>query len=377
MVARESGIARHDEVAANGSAPAAIASARPAGLNEVLVIAAHELRQPAAVIYGLASTLCHQRATLTDEQLDEVVRRLHRQAERLVALLNETLDLDRIQRAEAPPELCTIELASAVERALTLAQPPPGVQVSVAIPSALHVLGTEPGLERVLVNLLSNAYRYGGSHVRIEGRSGHEGVQLRIQDDGPGVPAHLVQHLFQPFRAQPGGNGLGLAIVLALVESFGGTITYRQADPPGAEFDVTLRPDTGPPLSAGTCDTWAVDEPPTILVVDDEPDIRWLLRVALEAAGYRVVEAPDGQAALEAIRVRRPRLVVSDLMMPVMDGNELIHRIRAMPGCAALPIVALSANPHLARNANLAMAKPCLIGDLTRAVGTLLNGVHP
>src|SRR5207245_6912568 len=101
---------------------------------EALGIAAHELRQPASVIYGLTTTLVHQRAALSDEQLDEVVRRLHRQAERLVGVLDETLDLDRIRRASPTPVRSPVALATAVSEALAVAAPPSGVRVSVAIP---------------------------------------------------------------------------------------------------------------------------------------------------------------------------------------------------------------------------------------------------
>lgn len=347
----------------------------PRGLDpsEALAIAAHELRQPAGAIYGLAAMLANQRDALSGEEVDEVVARLHNQAERLVAVLDETLDLDRIRRTKAPPGLTTVDLASAVREALALVSPPEGVRVSVAIPEGLDVVATAPGLQRLLVNLLSNAYRYGGPRVCIKAAQSAELVRLCVADDGPGVPDDLVPHIFEPFRAQPGGHGLGLSIVLGLAESFGGSAAYLPANP-GAEFEVTLQAGTARShLDGAHAAPPAAGDPATVLVVDDESDMRWLLRSALESAGYRVLEAAHGLAALEAIRDRHPALVVSDLMMPVMDGNELSRRLRAQPGGADLPILVLSANPDLARDADCIMRKPCNIAELTRAVGELIR----
>jgi len=97
----------------------------------------------------------------------------------------------------------------------------------------------------------------------------------------------------------------------------------------------------------------------TILVVDDEPNIRFLLRVTLEGAGYEVVEAQHGVVALERAQESRPDLVVTDLMMPLMGGRELIERLRSDPETASIPILVLSANSGLlAGDADRAMAKP-------------------
>jgi two-component system, OmpR family, sensor histidine kinase KdpD len=99
-------------------------------------------------------------------------------------------------------------------------------------------------LERILVNLLTNAYKYGGSHVRVEGRSDDHEVRIVVADDGPGVPAETIPDLFEPFTRGPGapgmGSGLGLAITRSLVESFGGEIGYQPAQPSGARFVITL-----------------------------------------------------------------------------------------------------------------------------------------
>jgi CheY-like chemotaxis protein len=160
-----------------------------------------------------------------------------------------------------------------------------------------------------------------------------------------------------------------------LAEAFGGSIVYERSEPTGARFEVTLRvaPEVTRPEPAAR---YAADPggPVTILVVDDEPDVLFLLRLTLEAAGYSVVEAAHGAEALATIQSTRPTLVITDLMMPVMDGRELIRRVRAEPQTADLPIMLLSANPDQNVGADRVMRKPFNPRDLTRVIDELVGG---
>jgi CheY-like chemotaxis protein len=341
---------------------------------EILSIAAHELRTPATVILGLAATLAANRERMSEDQVHEAILRVDRQANRLVGLLEDLLDLSRIQRGELDVTLDSIELSEAISSAISVARAPDGARVNIAVPVGVAVLAEAPGLERILVNLLTNAYRYGGPNVRVEARHVPGGVRVSVVDDGPGVPAELVPHLFKPFRAEVGGTGLGLSIVRGLAEAYGGTASYQGEATSGARFDVTLR--------AGSSETGSEEEsryasdprvPLNILIVDDEPDVLFLLRLTLETAGYAVAEAAHGAEALAAIRVTRPSLLVTDLMMPVMDGRELIRKVRATPETADLPIMLLSANPDSSSGADRVMRKPFNPRDLTRAIDELVG----
>jgi CheY-like chemotaxis protein len=110
-----------------------------------------------------------------------------------------------------------------------------------------------------------------------------------------------------------------------------------------------------------------------ILVVDDEPDLRFLLRRVFEGAGHQVSEARHGAAALEAVASARPDVVVTDMMMPVMGGPELIRRLRAEPGSAAIPIMAVSGDPHLAGGADVIVPKPFRRRDLLASLDDVLT----
>jgi CheY-like chemotaxis protein len=116
---------------------------------------------------------------------------------------------------------------------------------------------------------------------------------------------------------------------------------------------------------------------PRILVVDDEPDQRFLLRRIFERAGHEVTDAADGAAALRAVRESPPDLVVTDIMMPVMGGVELIRRLRSEPATAAIPILAASADTILAEEADAVMPKPYLWRHLLAVADTLMEGRGP
>jgi CheY-like chemotaxis protein len=111
----------------------------------------------------------------------------------------------------------------------------------------------------------------------------------------------------------------------------------------------------------------------TILVVDDEPDLRFILRRIFESAGHVVIESRNGADALEAVAASPPDLVVTDMMMPVMGGAELIRRLRAAPGSAGIPIMSVSGDPHLAGGADVIVPKPFRKQDVLAAAEDLLN----
>lgn len=111
-----------------------------------------------------------------------------------------------------------------------------------------------------------------------------------------------------------------------------------------------------------------------ILAVDDEPDVLFLLRVIFERAGHRVIEAPHGLAALEALQQQRPDVIVTDLMMPVMDGHEFLENLKADPNTASIPVLMLTANPNGAVGADVVMRKPFSNSEIVERVESLAGG---
>jgi signal transduction histidine kinase len=213
---------------------------------EFLSIVSHELKSPIAVITGLAATLSASRHNLTEEQIDDCLDRIGRQGERLARLVADLLDLSQVESGAFRVSLEPVNLASSAERALDGAPSPPGKSVEVEVPESLCALADPDRLEQILVNLLSNAYRYGGSVISLEARGTSDGVVVTVADDGDGVPDELVPKLFEGFARGPStdgvqGSGLGLAIAEALLEGFGGRIWYEPGRPAGARFRFLLQ----------------------------------------------------------------------------------------------------------------------------------------
>jgi CheY-like chemotaxis protein len=329
---------------------------------ELLGFVAHELRTPITVIVGLAATLAARRDRLTSEQVDESLEQILLQGERLAQLVEDLLDLAQVDAGRFLVALESVGLGGAGRRALDDAPVPPGHSVELALPDDLRVVADARRLDQVLVNLLTNAYRHGGRNVRVEASRTGEGVLTVVSDDGDGVPVEVVPRLFEAFSRGPpggeGGTGLGLAIVQALVEAFGGRVWYEPAEPHGARFGVLLS-EAEPGLlneaepgvdnrGAGSDEAGWNEDVLRILVVDDESNMRFLLRMMLESDGYEVLEARYGAEALALVTESEadPDLVVTDLMMPVMGGRELVERLRADAESAEIPIVVVTSGQN-------------------------------
>jgi signal transduction histidine kinase len=213
--------------------------------SEFVANAAHELRTPLTTILGLTEIIANPKRPLEPQQFAESMALLKRQGERIGALLTNLLDYSRIEIRSSPVALETVDLATAVNAASTAAPAPDGYSVHTDVPAGLSVMADPIRLEQILVNLLTNAYRYGGKNISMDAHADSTDVVLAISDDGPGIEPKLLRHLFEPFTRGSEtqsitGSGLGLAIVKRLVESFGGTISFTGQESTGARFEIRL-----------------------------------------------------------------------------------------------------------------------------------------
>ena len=208
--------------------------------------AAHELRTPLTTVSGMAALLAAQRERLSPAELDRAFDALGRQGERARELVTSLLDLSRLDAGAVPVQLQPVEVCAVLSHALETAPPPATARVRVDCPG--HVVATTDAdrLHEIVVNLLTNAYRYGGPDVVVSARTEAGGVRVTVCDDGNGVPAALVDDLFLPFSRGTGvtgspGSGLGLAISHRLAAALGGELTYEPRQPHGATFTLRLR----------------------------------------------------------------------------------------------------------------------------------------
>jgi protein-histidine pros-kinase len=217
-----------------------------AARDEFIHNAAHELRTPLATLAGLGELLAAHLHQMSGEQVERSLAALQRQGERASVLVSNLLDLSQLEGGRVRFHLEPVDPAESARRALDAAPAPGGTSVEIAVPERLLVWADAARLDQVLTNLYTNAYRYGGPHVSVDGEAGEGAVVLIVSDDGPGVPGELTKRLFKPFaRGQDteaqGGSGIGLAICRRLVEAFGGTIRYEPGRPTGARFTLRLQ----------------------------------------------------------------------------------------------------------------------------------------
>jgi PAS domain S-box-containing protein len=207
--------------------------------------AAHELRTPLAVVIGLSSHLRNP-AAVNDPEFPDYIDAITRQSVRMRSLVNNLLDMAQLDQSRVRTSIEDVSLSEAIEHVLRALPPPEGKHVEVEVEVTIaSVQADAEKLDRVLTNLISNAYRYGGDRIEIRAQPQQDMVLLEVSDDGHGIPEELREHLFEPFTrgdARPGieGSGLGLAIVKGLVESFGGSIELVE-DGAGAHFRILLR----------------------------------------------------------------------------------------------------------------------------------------
>jgi signal transduction histidine kinase len=228
-------------------------------LNEVarnfVALASHELRTPAAVVHGIAATLHLRNEQLTEEQRLELTRTLHEQTDRLRRLVDQLLDLSRLEAHAIDVRPQRFPVRRRVEELLLMAAAERLKDVALELDPTLEAFADPDAFDRVVSNLITNALRYGKPPVRVEARDDAEMLVLAVEDDGDGVPAEFVPMLFERFTRVDAakasdGAGLGLAIAQLYARAQGGRIEYSPGKARGARFEFTLPQDQAHALGA-------------------------------------------------------------------------------------------------------------------------------
>jgi signal transduction histidine kinase/ActR/RegA family two-component response regulator len=326
--------------------------------DEFLATISHELRAPLSTILGWARELAGERGRDPDE-----VRRgaqvLERNARAQLRLIDDLLDVSRIVRGQLRLETAPLEIAPLVRDVVEGMRPSAEarqIEVALELDPDVRLVADPDRLRQILWNLLANAFKFTAERGRVGVRAAQDGARVRIvvADDGRGIDADFLPHVFERFsQAQPGGQrglGLGLAIVRHLVEMHGGTVSARSDGVGrGASFEVMLpiRPfETEPTRSAAGAAEGEGTGPLAglrVLVVEDDPDSRELIEVLLTSEGATVESADTAEDALEKLDAFDPALLVSDIGMPHHDGLWLVARVRERrPDLPAIALTALT-----------------------------------
>ncbi|HLG98631.1 MAG TPA: ATP-binding protein [Bryobacteraceae bacterium] len=390
----------------------------------------HEFRTPLTLMLGPLESLLRGDGALAP-QAREQVETAHRNSLRLLKLVNSLLDFSRIEagRMKAvyePVDLSslTTDLASNFRSAMAAA----GLELIVRcepLPEPVYI--DREMWEKIVLNLLSNAFKFTfEGHVEVSLRESGENAVLAVSDTGTGIPPQELPHVFERFHRVEGargrtyeGTGIGLALIQELVKFHGGTIAVESELGKGSRFTITIplgtahlpqaRINAGERPAASTATraeafsseafTWIArdrlsnpsDESssappaalktgrPQILLADDNADMRdHVIRVL--GSGYDVTAVGDGLAALKAIRDRRHDLVISDVMMPGLDGFGLLDALRADSQLREMPVILLSARAGeeartegISAGADDYLTKPFAATELVARVETTLN----
>ena len=357
----------------------------------------HELRTPLSVVVTSADLL-HQGlyGVLTPKQhrgLDP----LRRSAQHLLTLIEDLLDLSRIESGRLPIDL---EWCDATDLARVSAQFVRGLAFKKGV-SLSADLGVDPAMlqcdprrvKQILINLLGNAVKFtpSGREVGLSVSQEADQVSFTVWDKGLGISVADQARIFRPFEQLPqnpadaGGTGLGLALVSHLVALHSGRVSVRSAPGEGSTFVVTL-----PVRQAGFAETAAerataeaapsVDPAGRLLIAEDNEDTRELLRELFSSLGWEVFEAEDGEAAWALLPTVRPDVLLTDVHMPRLTGLDLTRRLRADPVWGALPVVIHTAvamrgdeERCLGAGANAYFAKPVDLRRLESALRGLIR----
>ncbi|MEO1299176.1 MAG: ATP-binding protein, partial [Cyanobacteria bacterium J06636_16] len=378
----------------------------------------HELRTPLTSVLGFAKLIqkklentvlpaVNVEAKKTERAVHQVKENLNiivAEGERLTSLINDVLDIAKIEAGKIEWNMQPILVSEVIDRAIAatsvLAENSSLVIIREIEPNLSTVMGDRDRLIQVVINLLSNAIKFtatGSVTCRVQRQD--DEVVISVIDTGVGLAPEDLDQVFEKFKQvgevmtdKPKGTGLGLPICKQIIEHHGGRIWVDSQLGQGSTFSFTLPMTPAPKAEVTKADLASLVQqlkvnvnravstekagPKTILVVDDEPYIRKLLRQELEAAGYQVREAEDGMAALKQVKIAPPDLIILDVMMPNINGFDLAAVLKNNPATMDIPTIVLSIIQDQERGYRLGidryLNKPIDTEVLLRDIKTLL-----
>jgi signal transduction histidine kinase/DNA-binding response OmpR family regulator len=315
----------------------------------------HELRTPMNAIIGYSEMLMEDAEDDGNEEAAEDLKKIHSAGTHLLSLINDVLDLAKIEAGRMDLLLEDFGIPQVVTGVVTT------IDTLVCVEEGIGEMRADvTKVRQGLFNLLSNAAKF--THqgeiglTVVSEEDGHgEWIHMAVSDSGIGIPPEKIDHVFDEFSQADetttrdyGGTGLGLPISRRFCQMMGGDITVASVVGEGSTFTIRLprtvvKEGEEPEVAAAAEATPAVVPEPgeeqVVLVVDDDPNALELLSRTLQGAGVRVVTASDGQEALELARKLHPVAITLDVIMPDMDGWEVLRALKADPETEDIPVI--------------------------------------
>lgn len=359
-----------------------------------LAAMSHEIRTPLNAINGFTQLL---RKNHVDDESNRITALISDSCRHLLDIVDDILDFTRLEADKVTLQPTPITVRNLVSELMQTAQvltkeKPVTVAHQVADDVATRISADQRRLKQILLNLISNAAKFTQSgRIDLEVTLKGPRILFEVSDTGDGIPASVGARIFEPFeqassegQLRAAGTGLGLAITRRLVTLMGGHISFRDREGGGTIFCVDLpyspaveRESETKPAEQTLREVGSLN----ILIADDAPSSRMLLRLMLSKHGHKVDEAENGAQAIDALKAKPYDLVILDVQMPVMDGLRAAQTVRAMPSpTAQLPLIALTAqvlDEEVERTKqagfNIVLGKPFMEEDLRNAIREALH----
>ena len=326
--------------------------------SEFLSNMSHELRTPLNSIMALSRVLIMQAKDKLSDDENNYLDIVERNGKQLLSLINDILDLSKIEagKMDIHPEFISLAyILNIIKENMQSMADEKSLAINLQIPENLPKVETdETRLYQVILNIVSNAVKFTkeGS-VDISVNNDQENIYIEVKDTGIGISAEDIPHIFDEFRQVDGsssrqfeGTGLGLAIASKMIKILGGKIDVKSKLGEGSIFRISLPiiwyEKIEFPQGLKLKDVISQAESNTILVVDDNPEVVKGISKYLEESGYKTISATSGKEALKLAEEYQPFAITLDVLMPEMDGWEVLQKLKSMPGTKDIPVVIVS-----------------------------------
>ncbi len=326
--------------------------------SEFLSNMSHELRTPLNSIMALSNVLITQSKSKLNEEENNYLKIVERNGRRLLALINDILDLSKIEAGKMDiiptPLSLRVVISTIIDNMDTLAKQK-GLDFKFDFPEDVpNIENDEAKLYQVLTNIISNAVKFTGKgSVKVSVKHDSKNVFIYVEDTGIGITKEILPHIFDEFRQADGstsrnfeGTGLGLAIAKKMIAILGGDISVTSQFGIGTVFTIKL------PISwheeiisiapDDSEDSQLLPDVKTILVVDDEERTVEEISEYLRLEGYRIISATSGKEALKLAEKHQPTAITLDIVMPEMDGFEVLQKLKSNPSTKNIPVILVS-----------------------------------
>ncbi len=356
--------------------------------SEFLANMSHELRTPLNAIIGFSELLQEQFYGPLNSDQDEYLTNIRTAGEHLLGLINDILDLSKIEAGRMELDCEKLDLPKMLESSITIVKEKAhtqGIQLSVDAGDTDTITADARKLKQIIFNLLSNAVKFtpSGGSVRLTACTKGEAVEIAVTDTGVGISQEGQLKLFREFTQVDGslsrrheGTGLGLALTKRLVELHGGAISVRSAPGEGSTFTVRMpiavREETDAPPISNLEPREANSEHPLILIIEDDDPTAELIAAYLDSAGYETARAANGEEGIQMARALKPDGITLDVMMPVMDGWTFLETSSADAELSKIPVIVLTLTDDLKHGyslgASAVLGKPIRRNELFAAL---------